>query len=124
MFEALRQMISGMPHVYLVFDALDECGTRNELLEILTTIAGWNVKNLHIFLTSRKERDTEISLTEFINSENIICIQSELVDPDIRAYISERLCKDNDLRKWHKDIEIRDQIEHALMDKAGGMYVV
>jgi NACHT domain len=122
--EVLRQIIKEIPRMYLVLDALDECDTRDELLEIFISMADWNAGNLHILLTSRKERDIEDSFTEIVDSENIICIQSNLVDPDIRAYILERLSKDKDLKKWHKDSEIRGQIEHALMEKASGMYAL
>jgi hypothetical protein len=50
---------------------------------MLKEIAGWQLQNLHLLVTSRRERDIESSLEGFINLQNRICLQSGLVDRDI-----------------------------------------
>lgn len=119
--DALRQTMSDLPFVYVVFDALDECSDRDVLMKIFLSMADWNLENLHILFTSRKERDIEISLEDLVDAEDIIGIQGEQVDLDIRSYILGRLHRDKALQKWTKDKAIQDKIMSALMEKACGM---
>jgi hypothetical protein len=118
--EVMQQMIQDFPHVYIVLDALDECSERTELTDILETIAAWRLKNLHVLVTSRRERDIESSLETFIDQQNVICLQSELVDRDIQKYVQQRLSDDKKLGKWGEDL--RQEIEAALVKGAHGMY--
>jgi ankyrin repeat domain-containing protein 50 len=117
--DALKQMTTELPRIFFVLDALDECDSREELLEILSLISEWKVNNLQVLLTSRKERDIEDTLVHIVDNENIICLQSNLVDPDILVYIIERLSGDQKLKKWRKE----KKIESVLIKKAHGMYV-
>jgi hypothetical protein len=119
--EVMQQMIQDFPHVYIVLDALDECSERTELTDILETMAEWQLKNLHILVTSRRERDIESSLVTFIDQRNVICLQSELVDRDIQKYVQKRL-SDKKLGKWGTDPTLRQEIEAALRNGAHGMY--
>lgn len=123
LLEMLRQTIQGIPQVYVVLDALDECSQRLELLEMLTTVTGWQLQNLHVLLTSRKERDIEDSLASYIDNENALCLQSDIVDKDIHRYIEQRLSDDQSLAKWRKDATVKQEIEFALINGARGMYV-
>ena len=122
--EVLRLTISQIPRVFLVLDALDECDERKELLESIATISGWGLDDLHVLLTSRRERDIEVNVEQVVSSENVISLQSDRVDPDIRAYIVERLSEDRSLEKWARSKEVKAEIEGVLMRKAHGMYVL
>lgn len=122
LLEVLQQMMQEFPHVYIVFDALDECSERAELTDILETMTAWQLQNSHILLTSRIERDIESSLETFIRQQNIVCLQSELMDRDIQKYVQQRLSEDKQLNKWGKDLVLRQEIEAALMKGAHGMY--
>jgi ankyrin repeat protein len=122
--QVLKNISRDFPRVYLVLDALDECGSRNELIDILTTMAAWRIKTLHLLVTSRKERDIECSLNSLIDEQNIISLQSQIVDKDIRLYISQRLANDKSLHKWRKDRELQKEIENTLMNGAHGMQVI
>jgi hypothetical protein len=110
-------------HVYIVLDALDECTRRLELMEMLETIAGWQMDVVHLLMTSRKERDLEMSLKTYIGDDDIVSLQSDVVDGDILRYVQQRLRDDKSLVKWNKDALIREEIEIALMRGAHGMYV-
>ncbi|PVH91840.1 ankyrin [Periconia macrospinosa] len=122
LMEALRSMVQGLPIVYVVLDALDECTQREELMEMLEAITGWQLPNLHFMVTSRRERDIEMSLESFIDERCRICLQSTLVDKDIKRYVRQRLSDDKRLRKWEKDASMMRQIETALMSGAKGMF--
>jgi hypothetical protein len=110
-------------HVYVVLDALDECTQRQELMDMLETVAGWQLNNLHLLMTSRKERDIESSLESYVQEKDTICLQEDVVDSDIRRYVRQRLSDDKTLTKWSKDATVRQEIEVALMHGARGMCV-
>jgi uncharacterized protein YdaU (DUF1376 family) len=65
LLEVTQEMFQEFTHVYIVLDALDECTQRLELMDVLTTVARWQLHNLHLLMTSRKERDIENSLESF-----------------------------------------------------------
>ncbi|KFY28116.1 hypothetical protein V493_03088 [Pseudogymnoascus sp. VKM F-4281 (FW-2241)] len=122
LMDVLQHMLQEFPQSYLILDALDECADRDELMEILEQIAGWQVEETRILLTSRKERDIESSLDKIVNREYIICLQEKVVDEDIRIYVHQRLSDDKKLQKWQDDAEIRQKIETALVEGSRGMF--
>jgi hypothetical protein len=118
----LPQVMQQFTHVYVVLDALDECTQRPELMDVLETVAGWQPDNMHLLMTSRKERDIERSLESYIKEKDSICLQRDVVDKDIQRYVQQRLSDDKTLAKWNKDAAVRQEIEDALIRGARGMY--
>jgi hypothetical protein len=113
-------MIQEFDEIFVILDALDECKERTELLEGIKKIAGWK-KKPHILVTSRREKDIEDSLDSLVNDQRKVCIQSALVNNDIRAYIQKRLQSDQNLKRWRNKPEVQMEIEAKLMGKADGM---
>jgi hypothetical protein len=120
--DVIRQTMQDFTQVYIVFDALDECTQRSELLDILETVARWQLPNLHLLVTSRKERDIEKALETYVDEEHTVCLESHLVDEDIQRYVRQRLSNDRSLVKWEMNTVVREEIEVALMRGARGMY--
>ncbi|KAH7363898.1 ectomycorrhiza-induced ankyrin-domain/NACHT-domain-containing protein [Rhexocercosporidium sp. MPI-PUGE-AT-0058] len=114
----LQKMLIEFGETFLIFDALDECKEREGLLHLLGNFKSWEAVNLHILVTSRKERDIEESLESV--ATNKICLQSALVDVDISTYISEGLQNDSRLKRWPTNV--RGEIESTLMKGAQGMF--
>jgi hypothetical protein len=123
LLDATRQAMQQFAHVYVILDALDECMQRSELMDMLEAVAGWQLENLHLLMTSRKERDIEISLKSHVKEEDTVCLQRDVVDQDIQQYVQQRLHDDKGLAKWDKDAAVRQEIEAALMGGARGMCV-
>ena len=121
LLSTLHVMMRDFSHTYLVLDALDECSKRKELLLCIEELAGWRDLNLHILITSRREKDIEDSMELFVDDQRRICIQSALVDSDIRTYIHSRLQVDRDLRRWRNAPKVQQEIKDTLMGKADGM---
>ncbi|KAH8719160.1 hypothetical protein GQ44DRAFT_687973 [Phaeosphaeriaceae sp. PMI808] len=122
LLEVTRQTVQEFTQVYVVLDALDECMQRSELMGVLKIVTGWQPDNLHLLMTSRKERDIERSLESYVEEEDTVCLQRDVVDQDIQRYIQQRLRNDRGLAKWNKDAAIRQEIEAALMRGACGMF--
>ena len=117
----LHQMMTYFEETYLVLDALDECLERQELLFCIDELTHWKDANLHILTTSRKEKDIEESIAPFCDECGKICIQSGLVNDDIRMYVHGRLNTDRGLKRWQDKPNIQLEIENTLMDRADGM---
>ena len=113
----LCQILKNFSGTYILLDALDECTDRESLLEFIEALMGWNINNLHVLTTSRRENDIETYLDPLVTSQH--SIQSSLVDVDIRAHILERLTNDPKLKKW--PVEVQTEIEDALMRGAQGI---
>ena len=78
--------------MHIFIDALDECSDQDELFKVLTEIADWKLHNSHVFATSRPSRYIEERLTQIVSSHTNL--DSELVDGDIRHYLSTTIEKD------------------------------
>jgi hypothetical protein len=121
------QMVNQAKEVYVVLDALDECTTRKGssstgLLSWLETLPQQKEGNLHLLVTSRPEHDIKTILSTVATSEeDIIPIQSDLVNEDIRSYVQTRVREGNGLKRWEKRPEVWEEIETKLMKKANGM---
>ena len=117
----LQQMIQEFDEIFVILDALDECKERQELLEDINKIARWKIGKSHILATSRREKDIEESLDCLVNTQKKVCIQSPLVNDDIRTYVQKRLQSDQNLKRWRNKPEVQQEIETELMGKADGM---
>jgi hypothetical protein len=113
----LQLILRDFHQSFIILDALDESREKEELLELTENIVKWKLETLHLLATSQREKDIEENLMPLITGQ--ICIQSTLVDADIRIHIRERLQNDAKLRKWPEDV--RMEIEKTLMGGAKGM---
>ena len=120
LMKTLHEMLGTVHNSFIILDALDECVDRRKLLANIQKILSWNDTKCHILATSRKERDIEDVLQMLAMDDGSVCIQTENVDNDIRAYVRHRLQTDPKLKRWRKEQQI---IEDSLMHKAAGMYV-
>jgi hypothetical protein len=122
LMSVLRHMVLEFPQAYLILDALDECAQRDELLDILEQMAGWQLDRMHVLVTTRKEKDIESLLLVIVDPKHVICLQSQIVDKDIRKFVHQKLSNDKSLKRWHKSTDIRQEIETTLIQGAHGMY--
>ena len=121
LIEYLRFLIERFNHVYIMLDALDESprdGPRGHVLDALETMRGWDLQGLHLFVTSRDERD----IHEFfdLSTTQKVAMQNAGIDQDIASFISGRLNTDRNLQKWRKH---HDKIQETLARRAKGVYV-
>jgi hypothetical protein len=110
-----RQMILEFPQVFILVEALDECTQRLELMDVLATVADWQLQNLHLLMTSRGEQEIKSFLKDYAGEKDTIDLESNAVDEDLRRYVQHRLSSDKGLMKWGKDADVRKEIEARLM---------
>ena len=123
LLKAAPQIIQQFTHVYIVLDALDECTQRSELMDLLGTIAGWQLDSVHLLMTSRRERSIETFFESHVGEEGTIYLQGDVVDKDISRYVQQRLHDDKDFVKWNKNPDTMQEIETVLMRGSRGMYM-
>jgi hypothetical protein len=78
----LRQMILEFPQVFILVEALDECTQRPELMEVLATVAGWQLQNLHLLMTSRAEQEIKSFWKDYVGQKDTTDLKSDIVDKD------------------------------------------
>ena len=122
LLQALRGILELLPAPFVVLDALDECSNWDGLFDILHEMQSWGRDTLRVLLTSRKEVEIEEALEDVVAPDGGTCLESRLVDRDIRTYVQERLAKDKSFKRWQRDPETQGEIEKALGRKAHGMY--
>jgi ankyrin repeat domain-containing protein 50 len=124
--EMLKAVMEGFESVYLIVDAVDECpksdGERLKFLEVLNEIFSWQLENLHIFLTSRREIDVVATLDELpknLGQFQVIEVgyQSQ---GDITKYLNQRL-QDRQFARWTS--ELKQEVSNELSSQADGIYV-
>jgi len=122
----LLQMMEKAKEVWIVLDALDECGTRKGsttegLLSWIRDLVTLEQRNVHLLVTSRPEQDIQSGLSGLVHEKDTVLIQSGLVSDDIHAYIHTKVRESDGLRRWKKHPDIQDEIETTLIEKANGM---
>ncbi|KAH0537579.1 hypothetical protein FGG08_005645 [Glutinoglossum americanum] len=115
---ALLPTLGGLKSAYIIVDALDECSGREQLLEQISDLAQCKTGNLHMLVTSRKERDIQTYLDPIVTSNCSIEIAE--VDADIRLYVRNRLQKDLRMKCWPDPAKW--EVEQSLASGACGMF--
>ena len=121
LLKSLHQLAATFRKTFLILDALDECIARPELLASIEVLVGWEDTNLRVLVTSRREKDIEDSMLHLSKAEDRVCIQSTLIDADIRAYVHDQVQTNKRLKRWQKEPKVQMEIEDTLMSKVDGM---
>ncbi|KAI6914759.1 hypothetical protein KC318_g468 [Hortaea werneckii] len=86
LLQALKDTLELLPAAFAVLDALDECRDWGALFEILVEMQSWDKGILCVLLTSRKEIQIEEALEDIVPPVDRTCLESDLVDEDIRTF--------------------------------------
>ncbi|KAF7136844.1 hypothetical protein CNMCM5793_006414 [Aspergillus hiratsukae] len=123
LLDTFQHMVNHVEKIQIVIDALDECKTRRDLLLWMERLARSGHPGLDLLATSRREEDIESELKRWMHRGNLLSIQQDPVNHDIRAYVHERLRNNNGgFERWHSEQSVQDEIETELMKKADGMF--
>jgi hypothetical protein len=113
--------------IYLIMDALDECpdtsevpSPRNRILQLLEELAGLQVPNLRICVTSRPEFDIRDFL-EPLTSRQVSLHDQSGQNRDIADYVRSVVYSKSEphMRRWRK--EDKEFVIKTLSERADGM---
>ncbi|KAF2176092.1 hypothetical protein K469DRAFT_608330, partial [Zopfia rhizophila CBS 207.26] len=101
--------------IYLLIDALDEC-SKDERQKFFNGFLKHSLAtHLNILITSRKEPDIKAAINgTFLHN---ICIQSSVVDSDVRTHVSNAISGDPIFQKWKPAIQ---QVLDAIVEGSHG----
>ena len=112
--KALRTVISSYSKVFIIIDALDECGCRTKFLSEIFKLQDETGANL--FATSRHIPEI---LKEFKGS---VSLEIRANDEDVRKYLDGQM---STLRGFVRDnLALKKEIKTAIINAVDGMYVV
>ncbi|KAG9517689.1 purine and uridine phosphorylase, partial [Aureobasidium melanogenum] len=118
LIRALESVLQATGRVIIVLDALDECTTRQDLLQWLAETSATNSSGIQIVATSRKEYDIEVAFAKWLTTDVMLSIQQLVVDEDIQAYVHARIRSDPGLERWRDKPFVQNEIELKLTKKA------
>jgi hypothetical protein len=111
--------------IYLIVDALDECPndsglptSREEVLDLINDLVGFNFPNLHICVTSRPEVDIQTAL-EPLTTLRVSLHNQTGQKEDIMDYVNSVVYSDKKMRRWRE--EDRMLVVETLSERADGM---
>ena len=116
--DTLKVVLQQAPLTFLVFDALDECKDVKSLVEKIAEINGWELPSARILATSRRMRDITKVMDALGRS---ICLETKLVDEDIKAFVRQSFRSGGPLERWLGDGEAKQEIEDSLATRSNGM---
>lgn len=117
--ETLLTFLKQPGKAYIILDALDECGEQKEILHLISKIQGAFGCSVNILVTSRMEKQIQTDIENL--ATRVICLQGPCVYRDIQTFVNRVLVRDPVLGK--RPVRTRKEIEQALVNGAGGMYV-
>jgi hypothetical protein len=113
--DIVERIAVDFPSIYIIIDGIDEIVNREHLLSILNTITE-KLKNLHLLVVSRPERDIEISF----KGKSTLCIQEPVIHSDISAFVDHQFEHDGKLSRLKGGL--KNEIKDVLLMRSGGMY--
>ena len=119
--ENLFRTLVASANYYVVLDALDECESREDLLNFLARFMTDKILSLNVIVTSRKLREIDDFFHQYLTDESQISIQNDQVDRDIGSFVQGKLQHDRRLRRWLDRPREQEEIKRRLMDKSAGM---
>jgi Cdc6-like AAA superfamily ATPase len=117
LLKALYATIEQFRRVYLILDALDECGERQGVMSLIAHLVRSHA-GFSILVTARDT--TEVSRSALGQaSMNVICMSLDDVNMDIRTYVVNSLSRGPKLRELPS--HVKAEIEAALTSGSHGM---
>ena len=127
MVECLKEMLilEAQAPTYIIMDALDECpmtstipSPREEVLDFVDELVGFQLPNVRICATSRPEHDIKAVFKDL--AQRAVSLHDESgQQEDIVNYVTSFVHSDRKVRRWRD--EDKDLVIKALSEKADGM---
>ncbi|KAJ7907461.1 hypothetical protein B0H13DRAFT_1505709, partial [Mycena leptocephala] len=110
--EVLQKLLTAFKEdIYIVLDALDECSDKTDLVALIQELLNWNLRNLHVVVTSRRE-----GFDTFRKISIEIPVTPTDVEEDIKKYVEERVYR----QYWGQDV--KELVTSALLEQGEGMF--
>ncbi|EXL39659.1 hypothetical protein FOCG_17746 [Fusarium oxysporum f. sp. radicis-lycopersici 26381] len=112
-------MIETAGKVFLIIDALDECTTREELLQWLKHLAP---RKAQLIVTGRPEVEFQSAVPRSFDEHNCILLDKQAVNADICAYVEATLKQKPDFVDKKLSPSILEEMCDKIGNRADGMF--
>ncbi|KAJ5503731.1 hypothetical protein N7463_006605 [Penicillium fimorum] len=116
--ETLLTLLKYPGKTYFILDALDECLAQKDIFDLILRIKDGTSWLANIMVTSRLERQIQTGLQDLVT--RAIPLRGPQVDHDIQTLVRQVLVSDSVLSK--RPIQMKREIEHAIVNGASGMF--
>ena len=109
----LQSLISSQRRTFMIVDSINEAQDQEEVLELLSILAVKEVKNLHLFISSRpKTMNTEMSDPIMIAT---LGIEGRVINENIATNVEHYFQLSATMIMWEESVkrEMRDWLVHA-----------
>jgi hypothetical protein len=111
-------MIQTARKLSIIIDALDECTTREELLQWLEHLAS---RKAQLIVTGRPEVVFQSAIPQSFNKRNCVQLDKQGVNADIRSYVESTLEQKPGFVDKKLSLSILEEIRDKIGDRADGM---
>jgi len=120
MSEVLHRMADCFQTVYMIIDGLDECGDRaQDVANAFLSITETEETTISLSILSRNEQPIRDVL-----QDSFTHLEIEAQRDDVRLYVATEIESRIQSKKLRlRNMALKDEILHALVDENGGMYV-
>uniref|UniRef100_A0A0D2YEN7 NACHT domain-containing protein n=1 Tax=Fusarium oxysporum (strain Fo5176) TaxID=660025 RepID=A0A0D2YEN7_FUSOF len=112
-------MIQTAGKVFIIIDALDECTTREELLQWLKHLAS---RKAQLIVTGRPEVEFQSAVPRSFDEHNCILLDKQAVNADICAYVEATLKQKPDFVDKKLSPSILEEMCDKIGNRADGMF--
>ncbi|KAH7218857.1 hypothetical protein DER44DRAFT_739024 [Fusarium oxysporum] len=112
-------MIQNAGIVFIVIDALDECTTREELLQWLKHLV---FRKAQLIVTGRPEVEFQSAIPRSFGKQNCVQLDKNVINVDIRSYVEATLEQKPDFVDKKLSPSILEEIRDKIGDGADGMF--
>jgi hypothetical protein len=110
----LESVLEKSDDIGIILDALDEAQSPNELVQWCRTIDNLEALKVRLLVTSRTQ------IVDWPNEKLVVSLGLKDVSGDIKYYTRRRL-RSEEFANWANQETLRDEVETAICEKAGGM---
>jgi hypothetical protein len=117
-----RDVLNESKETYFVIDALDECPSptdREAVIMFLAELSRNSPTGTHILITSRREEDIEITISEIPNEKSIVPFEIIKVNADIRNHLQDCIAKEP-YGRWSD--ALKSKVVNHLTELADGVF--
>ncbi|KAF9773990.1 hypothetical protein IL306_008082 [Fusarium sp. DS 682] len=111
-------MIQTAGKVFIIIDALDECTTREELLNWIRGLAS---SNAQLLATGRPEAEFQREIPRLLDKRNCVLLDKQAVNADIRSYVEATLEQRSDFVEKKLCSSLLGEMRDKIGNGADGM---
>lgn len=117
----IRSTVLAYGRVMIVMDALDECTTRQSVLEWIERTVSCLGSKIQFLVTGRPEADLKWGLTSVFGHNGCMQLDGQAIDADISSFISSQLESCPRFVRKNLSLDLKEQIRQKLGSEAHGM---